>query len=66
MTLHRDHRVELFDHQPRGPFLTRREAKLAVFDYLETFYNPRRRHFALGQVSPARFEQEHTARQAAA
>ncbi len=57
---------ELFDQQPGGRFQTRREAKLEVFDYLETFYNPRRRHSSLGQISPARFEQEHTARNAAA
>jgi putative transposase len=35
---------ELFDQQPGGRFTTRREAKLAVFDYLETFHNPRRHH----------------------
>lgn len=57
---------ELFDQQPRGRFETRREAKLAVFDYFETFYNPGRRHSSLGQISPARFELEHTARNAAA
>jgi putative transposase len=51
---------ELFDQQPAGRFVTRREAKLAVFDYLETFYNPRRRHSALGQISPAKFEARHT------
>jgi putative transposase len=51
---------ELFDRQPGGRFATRREAKLAVFDYLETFYNPRRRHSALGQISPATFEARHT------
>ncbi len=51
---------ELFDQQPGGRFATRREAKLAVFDYLETFYNPRRRHSALGQTSPAAFEARHT------
>ena len=39
--------------------MTRREAKLAVFDYLETFYNPRRRHSALGHISPADFEAQH-------
>ncbi len=39
---------ELFDQQPGGRFQTRREAKLAVFDFLETFYNPRRRHSAPG------------------
>ena len=44
---------ELFDQQPGGRFATRREAKLAVFDYLETFYNPRRRHSPLGHISPA-------------
>jgi putative transposase len=57
---------ELFDQQPGGRFESRRGAKLAVFDYLETFYNPRRRHSALGQVSPARYEAEHTARTTAA
>jgi putative transposase len=57
---------ELFDQQPGGRFETRREAKLAVFDYLEAFYNPRRRHSALGQISPATFEARHTARAAAA
>ncbi len=57
---------ELFDQQPHGRFETRREAKLAVFDYLETFYNPRRRHSSIGQVSPARYETEHTAETAAA
>jgi putative transposase len=51
---------ELFDRQPGGRFATRREAKLAVFDYLETFYNPRRRHSALGHLAPATFEARHT------
>ncbi len=56
---------ELFDQQPGGRFATRREAKLAVFDYLETFYNPRRRHSALGQISPAAFAAAHTVNTAA-
>jgi len=51
---------ELFDQQPGGRFETRREAKLAVFEYLEAFYNPRRRHSSLGQISPAAFEARHT------
>ena len=34
------------------------EAKMALFDYLEVFDNPRRRHSTLGQISPARFERE--------
>ncbi len=57
---------ELFDQQPGGRFQTRREAKLAVFDYLEAFYNPRRRHSSLGQISPAAFETRHTAQTTAA
>jgi transposase InsO family protein len=31
-------------------------AKMELFDYLEVFYNQRRRHSTLGQVSPAAFE----------
>ena len=34
------------------------DAKMALFDYIEVFYNQRRRHSTLGQVSPARFERE--------
>ena len=37
------------------------EAKMAVFDYIEVFYNQRRRHSTLGQISPAAFEARHTA-----
>lgn len=33
------------------------EAELAVFDYIETFYNPTRRHSSLGYLSPVAFEQ---------
>jgi len=32
------------------------EAKMELFDYLEVFYNQRRRHSTLGQISPAEFE----------
>jgi transposase InsO family protein len=35
---------------------SRAEAELAVFDYIETFYNPMRRHTSLGSVSPVAFE----------
>lgn len=38
---------------------TRKEAELAVFDYIETFYNPTRRHSSLGQISPVAFEQKY-------
>jgi len=32
------------------------DAKMALFDYIEVFYNQRRRHSTLGQISPAAFE----------
>lgn len=32
------------------------EAKMALFDYIEAFYNQRRRHSTIGYVSPAAFE----------
>jgi transposase InsO family protein len=34
------------------------DAKMALFDYIEVFYNQRRRHSTLGQISPVRFERE--------
>ena len=37
-------------------FATRAEAKSALFEYIEVFYNRRRRHSALGYVSPAEYE----------
>ena len=37
------------------------EAKMDVFDYLEVYYNQRRRHSTLGQVSPAEFERRNAA-----
>jgi len=38
--------------------LSRRAAELIVFDYIETFYNPTRRHSSLGYLSPVAFEQQ--------
>lgn len=35
---------------------SRRSAELIVFDYIETFYNPTRRHSSLGYRSPVAFE----------
>ena len=37
-------------------FQMREEAKLALFEYIEVFYNRRRRHSSLGYVSPAEYE----------
>src|SRR4029450_13392411 len=40
----------------RRRFRTQTQGRVAVFDYLEGFYNPRRRHSALRQHSPADYE----------
>ena len=37
-------------------FNTHHQARLALFDYIETFYNPKRLHSALGYRSPVDFE----------
>jgi putative transposase len=44
----------------RRSFQTQAEAKLAVFEYIEGFYNPRRRHSSLGYRSPVIFERSLT------
>lgn len=40
----------------RKVFRTREQARAEVFDYIERFYNPTRRHSTLGYVSPIAFE----------
>jgi len=40
----------------RRSWPTKTELRTAVFDYIECFYNPRRRHSSLGYVSPAEYE----------
>jgi len=40
----------------RGRYRTRDEARADVFDYIEVFYNRKRRHGYLGNMSPADFE----------
>jgi putative transposase len=42
----------------RQRFTTHAAARLAVFDYLEGWYNPRRRHSALGYLSPMTYEKQ--------
>lgn len=42
----------------RPRYRTRDEARADVFDYIERFYNPRRRHSTLGQISPVEFERQ--------
>ena len=36
----------------------RNEARADVFDYIERFYNPRRRHSTIGYLSPMAFEEK--------
>jgi len=43
-------------HELGEHFETATHAKAQLFDYLEVFYNQRRRHSTLGQVSPAAYE----------
>jgi putative transposase len=40
----------------RQSFATRQEARTALFDYIETFYNPIRLHSTLDYVSPVEYE----------
>jgi putative transposase len=40
----------------RQSFATRQDARTAVFDYIETFYNPVRLHSTLGYLSPVAYE----------
>jgi len=42
-------------------FQTRREARTAIFDYIEVFYNRVRRHSSLDYQSPLQYEQQHYA-----
>jgi putative transposase len=37
-------------------YRTREEARADVFDYIERFYNPRRRHSTIGYISPMAYE----------
>ena len=42
----------------RKLYRTRDEARADVFDYIERFYNPKRRHSTIGYLSPMEFEQK--------
>ncbi len=48
---------ELLD---RRRWKTRKELATAVFEYIEGFYNPRRRHSSIGYLSPVEFESRYT------
>ena len=40
----------------QSSFATREQAKAAIFEYIEVFYNRKRLHSSLGYVSPESFE----------
>ena len=42
----------------RRPFRTKQEARTAIFDWIEAWYNRERRHSRLGYRSPADYERE--------
>jgi putative transposase len=41
----------------RNVYRTRKDAKAAVFDYIEIFYNRKRKHSFLGYMSPVAYEE---------
>ncbi len=49
---------ELLD---RTQFATQAQARIAIFDFIEGFYNPSRRHSSIGYLSPIEFERAHAA-----
>ena len=50
----------------RRTWATRAEATAAILDYVEAFYNRRRRHSTLDYLSPTDYEQHHAAASAVA
>ena len=40
----------------RKIYNSRNQAKADVFDFIERFYNPKRRHSTIGYLSPIEFE----------
>ncbi|MEY9926294.1 transposase InsO family protein [Catenulispora sp. GP43] len=48
--------LELLDRQH---WTTRQELANAIFEYIEAWYNPHRRHSTIGMLSPIQFEQAH-------
>jgi putative transposase len=43
----------------RHRYTSRDQARLSIFQYIETFYNPRRRHSSIGGISPDEYERRH-------
>lgn len=49
-------KTELVDHED---YHSRKEARQSLFEYIEVFYNRRRRHSYLGNISPVEFERRY-------
>jgi putative transposase len=49
--------LELLD---RNTWHTRAELANAIFEWIECWYNPKRRHSRIGMFSPVEFETRHT------
>ena len=47
-------KTEMVYHQE---FKSKQEAKLAIFEFIEVWYNRKRRHSSLGYLSPLAFEE---------
>jgi transposase InsO family protein len=47
-----------FELVMKNDWQTRAEARSAIFQYIEGWYNRRRRHSTLGYISPAAYEQQ--------
>lgn len=45
------------ERRARTVYRTREQAKADVFDYIERFYNPFRKHSKLNYLSPVQFEE---------
>ena len=41
----------------RKTYRTRDQARADIFDYIERFYNPTRRHSTIGYLSPMQYEE---------
>ena len=46
----------------RQIYTSREDARADIFNYIEMFYNPKRRHGTAGDVSPVEFEKRHSQR----
>ena len=57
---------ELLDRPPSGGWRTRKQLAGAIFEWIEAWYNPHRRHSSIGYLSPVAYERLYTVRANAA